>query len=102
MCTVYTVIKDAKRKGTRIEHKIIQQLTKDGYACTRAAGSLGMWDIIAIRKDAVKLIQAKANRWPGIPEMETLIAFKAPSSVSKEVWRWNDFARSAQVRYLEP
>lgn len=37
---------NAKRKGTRNEHRSIRLLEAGGYACTRAAASLGVWDII--------------------------------------------------------
>jgi Holliday junction resolvase len=33
---------NAKRKGTRNEHKSIRILETAGYACTRAAASLGL------------------------------------------------------------
>jgi hypothetical protein len=39
---------NAKAKGTRNEHRSIGMLEAAGYQCTRAAGSLGAWDIIGI------------------------------------------------------
>jgi Holliday junction resolvase len=38
----------AKAKGTAREHRSIDVLEAAGYRCTRAAASLGAWDIIGI------------------------------------------------------
>ena len=56
---------------------------------------------VAIRADAVKLIQVKSNRNPGSAEMEALELFAAPAWVSKEVWRWDDFAREPRVSLVD-
>jgi hypothetical protein len=48
-----------------------------GYACTRAAASLGAWDIIGIGSTDIVLCQVKTRDWPGTVEMETLKAFHA-------------------------
>jgi Holliday junction resolvase len=37
---------NAKAKGARAEHRSIKFLQAAGYACTRAAASLDMFDII--------------------------------------------------------
>jgi hypothetical protein len=37
-----------KRKGTNREHRSIALLEAAGYRCTRAAASLGVWDVVAI------------------------------------------------------
>ena len=89
---------NAKRKGTQREHKTMQRLEAHGYRCTRAAASLGEWDIIAISPCDVRLIQVKSNRWPGSDEMDRLEQFRTPSNVIKEVWRWDDYAREPRVR----
>ena len=39
---------NSKAKGTRNEHRSIRLLEAAGYACTRAAASLGAWEIIGI------------------------------------------------------
>jgi hypothetical protein len=68
----------SKAKGTRNEHKTVKYLEAIGYCCTRAAGSLGLWDIIAISRSQVKLIQVKSNRWPPPHEREALELFECP------------------------
>ncbi len=71
-----------------------------GYSCTRAAASLGMWDIIAIGPNDNKLVQVKSNRWPPLSEMQAMVAFRCNSVNSKEVWRYDD-RKPVQVRYLQ-
>jgi Holliday junction resolvase len=39
---------NAKAKGSRNERRSIRLLEAAGYACTRAAASLGAWDIIGV------------------------------------------------------
>lgn len=62
----------AKRKGTRNEHRAIRILEAAGYHCTRAAGSLGAWDIVALGRQGVRLVQVKSNRNASPLEREQL------------------------------
>jgi hypothetical protein len=68
----------------------MKQLEELGYRCTRAAASLGEWDIIAIGANDTRLVQVKCNRRPGSAEMERLRAFECGALVSKEVWVYKD------------
>ena len=45
---------------------------------TRAAASLGAWDIVGIGSTDIVLVQVKTRDWPGSVEMETLKLFAAP------------------------
>jgi len=63
---------NAKRKGSRNEHRSIAILEAAGYRCTRSATSLGEWDIIAIGSTDMVVVQVKTRDWPGSAEMETL------------------------------
>ena len=82
---------NAKAKGSRLERLCIKQLTAEGYECTKAGGSLGVWDIIAISKRDILLIQVKANRKPGKDERLRMQKFEAPSDiVRKELWIYKD------------
>jgi hypothetical protein len=56
---------NAKAKGTRAEHRSIRLLEAAGYACTRAAASLGAWDIIGVGSTDFALVQVKTRDWPG-------------------------------------
>lgn len=76
-------------------------LEKQGYICTRAAGSLGLWDVVAIGPGSVQLVQVKTNRWPGRAEMQALREFKLPwAAVRKVLHRWRDGRREPDVKVL--
>jgi Holliday junction resolvase len=89
---------NAKAKGTRNEHRSIVLLEAAGYACTRAAASLGAWDIIGIGSTDMVLLQVKTRDWPGTVEMETLKLFSAPANCRKLIHRWRDRQRLPDVR----
>jgi Holliday junction resolvase len=71
---------NAKRKGTRNEHKSRRLLETAGYCVTRAAGSLGAWDLVGIGPTDVVLLQVKSNRPPAPAEREALKLFPCPTS----------------------
>jgi len=91
---------NAKRKGWRREDQARKQLEKEGYYVTRSGGSLGLWDLVAIRRDAAlrlagptflfRLVQVKSNRPPSRKEMERLRRFTVSPMVSREVWIYHD------------
>ena len=91
---------NAKRKGTRNEHRSKALLEAAGYAVCRAAASLGAWDLIGIGSTDVVLVQVKTRDWPGLVEMETLTTFPAPPNARKLVHRWRDRQRVPDVREL--
>jgi Holliday junction resolvase len=91
---------NGKRKGTRNEHRTIQLLERAGYSCTRAAASLGAWDVIGVGSKDVVLVQVKTRDWPGSVEMETLKNFLAPALCRKLVHRWRDRQRLPDVREI--
>lgn len=91
---------NAKAKGTRNEHRSRQLLEAAGYAVTRAAGSMGAWDLVAIGSTDVVLVQVKTRDWPGLVEMETLISFAVPPNCRRLVHRWRDRQRVPDVREL--
>lgn len=91
---------NAKAKGTRNEHRSILLLEAAGYHCTRAAASLGAWDIIAIGSTDVVLVQMKTRDWPGTAEMETLREFPVPPQCRKLIHRWRERQRLPDVKEL--
>ena len=93
-------MRNAKRKGTRNEHRSKAILEAAGYAVCRAAASLGVWDLVAIGSADVVLVQVKTRDWPGTVEMETLRSFPAPQNARKLVHRWRDRQRLPDVREL--
>ena len=94
------MIRNAKRKGSRNEHKTIRRLEEMGYRCTRAAGSLGEFDIVAIGRHDIRLVQVKSNCFPGPAERETIELVPAPPNAVKELWRWDDHARRPRIQEL--
>jgi Holliday junction resolvase len=91
---------NAKRKGTRNEHRSIRILEALDYKVTRAAGSLGEWDLVAIGPVDIILVQVKTNAWPGSVETEALTLFKAPPNARKLIHRWRDRQRMPDVKEL--
>ena len=91
---------NAKRKGTRNEHRSMRLLEAAGYSVTRAAASLGAWDLIGIGSTDVVLVQVKSNDWPRSAEMEALEGFKVPINCRRLVHRWRDRQRMPDVREL--
>lgn len=91
---------NAKRKGSNNELKTIRYYEKQGFQCTKAGGSLGVWDIIAISANSVILLQVKSNGWPGTEETARCTNFIAPGFVTKIILRWDDYAREPKFRYL--
>jgi len=87
-------------KGARNERRSIALLESAGYQCTRAAPSLGVWDIIGIGQADVVLCQVKTRDWPGTAEMETLKLFPAPANARKLVHRWRACQQEPDVREL--
>jgi hypothetical protein len=89
---------NTKRKGTRAEHRSMAILESAGYACTRAAASLGVFDVVAIGSKDVILLQVKSNAWPGTEELEEIRSLPAPANCRKLVHRWRDRQRLPDVR----
>jgi Holliday junction resolvase len=89
---------NAKRKGTRAEHRAMRILERAGYICTRASASLGMFDVIAIGPDSVRCLQVKSGTARCSPlEREQLQQLLVPANVVKEVWRFPDRCRDPLI-----
>ena len=93
----------SKRKGSRAELKAIRMLEALGYCCTKAGGSLGVFDVIALGPNDVRCIQVKAGQRPWLSplEREAIALVKLPANVSKELWKWKDYARMPDVEVLK-
>jgi hypothetical protein len=92
---------NAKRKGTRNEHKAIRALEDAGYHCTRSAGSLGLFDIIAIGRQGVRLVQVKTNDDARPHEREQIQIFDGiPPGATKEVWIYQEYVRKPVIKVL--
>ena len=91
---------NAKKKGTRNEHRSIALLEAAGYRCTRAAASLGQWDVIGVGSADIVLLQVKSRDWPSALEMEALQGFPCPPNCRRLVHRWRDRQRLPDVREI--
>ena len=87
-----------KAKGTRNEYKSRRLLEAAGYRVTRAAASLGQFDLIGISPTDMVLCQVKSNAWPGAIEMEAIKDFPAPHNCRKLIHRWDDYKSMPMVK----
>jgi hypothetical protein len=49
-----------------------------------------MFDLVAINRHQIRLIQVKSNRAPSPAEREAMELFEVPPQCSKEIWIWHD------------
>ena len=89
---------NAKRKGARNERRSIRLLEASGYCVTRAAESLGTFNLVGISAADIVLVQCKSNAWPCTEEVEQIAMFKAPSNCRKLIHRWRDHQRLPDVK----
>lgn len=52
---------NSKAKGARAERRAMRLLEAAGYCCTKAGGSLGLFDVIAVGARDVRLVQVKSG-----------------------------------------
>ena len=91
---------NSNAKGARNERRSRDLLEVAGYAVTRAAGSMGAWDLIGVSSADVVLVQVKTRDWPGSAEMETLEGFPAPANCRKLLHRWRHRQRLPDVKQI--
>lgn len=92
---------NAKRKGTRAEHRAIRILEAAGYVCTRASASLGLFDVVAIGPADVRLVQVKSGtKYLSAVEREAIAALRVAPNVTRECWRFPDRARVPVIEVL--
>jgi Holliday junction resolvase len=92
----------SKAKGTYYEHRAIKHLEKTGYCCSRAGGSLGVFDIIAFGPTDVRAIQVKGGTRPYLcpAERKALQQIPVSSQVSKELWKYFKHKRAPIIEVL--
>jgi Holliday junction resolvase len=88
-------------KGRRNEWRSRRLLEAAGYQVTRAAGSLGSWDLVAISTTDVVLVQVKSNRPPSPAEREALAGFAGPPNCKRLIHVWRDRERLPRVTELK-
>ncbi len=73
------------RSGSVRENKLRHYLERQGWSCIRAAGSKGVFDLVAIRSRPelyTSLIQVKTNHWPCGGELKELIRFAKAAAIT--------------------
>ena len=74
-------------RGRSFEYRAAAILRKQGYIVTRAASSKGVFDLIAVGPDDIKLLQVKSGaRSISKKELEIMVAIPVPACAVKEVW----------------
>ena len=92
---------NAKAKGSRAERRAIAILEAAGYVCTKAGGSLGLFDVIAIGAIDVRCVQIKAGgEYLSGLEREAIGALTVPANVSRECWRFPDRCKSPMIERI--
>jgi hypothetical protein len=77
------------RAGRDAEYRTIRLLEEQGYHCTRAAGSKGLWDVIGIGSRDVVLAQVKrAVRAPSASVVDSLAEVPLPANVRALLYYW--------------
>lgn len=80
-----------KAKGSRREREALRILEKQGYNVTKSGASLGLFDLIAINKEHIRLIQVKSNIISS-KELANLRQYNnIPLNAIKEVWIKKDY-----------
>lgn len=91
---------NCKAKGTRNERRAKATLEAESWFVVRAAGSLGLFDLVALHVDhGVKLIQVRSNHRPGGKELTPLRAFLC-YPWRKEVWVYWDGRSDPDVVFI--
>jgi hypothetical protein len=89
------------RKGAKAERKCVKLLEAAGYLCTKAGGSLGLFDVIALGRHDVRAIQVKSGTKRLTPlEREAIKELVLAPCVSKEYWRYIDRVRAPVIEHL--
>src|SRR5262245_30316926 len=81
---------NTNKKGANAERRARKLLEAAGYQCFRAAGSLGVVDLIAWDATSVRFVQVKSNCACSPAEKEQLALVTRPANCSVEIWRFKD------------
>ena len=84
-------------RGVRAEYRSRDLLEALGYDVTRAAGSHGPWDLVAVSNSDLILCQVKLNKPPSKLEREKMQLAKAPYNARKLVHVWKPRASKPLV-----
>jgi Holliday junction resolvase len=93
--------------GARIEYKAMHELEKEGYLVIRAAGSHGAFDLVALGRNRVRLIQCKKTNsrkkdisrayMKDIKQMEDARNGRELPICTMELWVWRKNGKRWEV-----
>jgi hypothetical protein len=99
-----------REKGRRNELKAKSLLEGMGYAVALTPmpqkfkteqDFFGLFDIIAIRRKDIRLVQVKTNRKPSVAYRNSLGMFPAPENVTRELWIFKDRQKEPEIYIIE-
>lgn len=74
------------QRGFKLEHEAKRTLEKEGWTVFRSAGSHSLFDLVAINKDYVLLIQVKSNSISKEEELKLAEFDNKPLNAKKLIW----------------
>ena len=86
-------------KGANAERECKKLLEMLGYDVVRSAGSKGMWDIVGVYCNHIRLIQVKVEGAMTPAEHESIELYKVSAFCTKEVWT-RLAGKSAEERWV--
>lgn len=94
-----------KVRGLTVERLAKKQLAEEGYAVSRARGSFGLFDVMAMNSEKIRLIQVKRVKgkyYSFRSEIEQISIFKGhPANVVKELWIYADRMEGRKSGWIE-
>lgn len=91
-----------KAKGSRAERRTVRLLEEQGFICTKAGGSLGLFDVVAVGPESVRLVQVKSGEARlSRQERIAILAVRVPGNVTREYWRYPDYAPGPTIEVLD-
>lgn len=85
-------------RGRQFEYACTAALRKQGYIVTRAASSKGVFDLIGVGPNDIKLVQVKSGRRSiSKKELDIMLAIPCPPCAVKEVWYYPGNRQRVQV-----
>lgn len=91
-------------RGREKEYACRDTLVAAGYSCTRSASSQGLWDVVGVRGDEVRLVQTKLTSTGNFSEdgnCAELRDLPVPANVRKELWLYAKGQGLIEVRDLK-
>lgn len=79
-------------RGRSAEYRAMRDLEKAGYTVVRSSGSHGPFDVVAVNRLEIRLIQVKRTEGGRLPDLkaarEELARIAVPENAVKEIWVW--------------